>query len=369
MSSLIQQGGYGVSNSSGKILVSCNLDTPYIPASILKIPTALAAFSILGRDYRFTTRFYTDSKKNLYIKGFGDPLLVSEEVALVLKELQTRGVERINAIYIDISAFALEKQVPGREESTNPYDAPVGPTVVNFNSVGVRVSKKGFISSNEKQTPTLPIMRELARNYRPGQYRLNVCKGCEPNKQMARFTAELFRGLQKRIGIPGKGDWAVKQTPDTAKLVYEHHNTKNLQYLASSFLKYSSNFITNLVYLACGAEKYGYPATWAKADLAVHLELVKLLGDKTAAEIVHREGAGLSRENRITVRAMLNVLEAFQPYRKLLRQRHGVLTKSGTMKGIYNYAGYLKNGNGYVIILNQVRNTRKSVLERLKEKY
>lgn len=367
-STLIQKGAYGVSDTQGNIISGCNSDTPYIPASILKIPTALAAFSILGHEYRFKTRFFTDSQDNLYIKGFGDPLLISEEVYLIFDELGQRGVQRINSIYIDTSSFALEQQVPGRESTDNPYDAPVGPVVVNFNSVAVRVTKNRTIVSGETQTPTLPIMQQAAKNYLPGSYRINVCTGhCHPESQMARYTTELFRAMQKKAGIPGQGESGIKKVPADARLVYEHLNSKDLEYLSLSFLKYSSNFIANLVYLACGTEKYGYPATWAKADRAVHQELVKQLGQKTVSAIIQEEGAGLSRNNRITARTMLTVLKAFRPHAYLLGKRMGVLTKSGSMKGIYNYAGYLKDGSAYVIMLNQSRNTRRAVLAQLKK--
>ncbi len=367
-SGLIRNGAFGVSDTEGNIVSICEPDTPYIPASILKIPTALAALSILGPDYRFKTLFYTDSRDNLYIKGFGDPLLISEEVSLVFAELKQRGVQRINSIYIDTSSFALEHQVPGRESSGNPYDAPVGPVVVNFNSVSVHVTKNSRVLSGEQQTPLLPIMREAAKNYLPGRYRINVCRtSCNPKQQMARYTVELFRALQKKAEIPGQGDSGIKQVALDAVLVYEHQSTKDLEYLSSSFLKYSSNFISNLVYLACGAEIYGYPATWAKANKAVHLELSRQLDGKTVAALIQEEGAGLSRNNRVTTRAMLEILDVFRPYAYLLRKRMGVLTKSGSMKGIYNYVGYLQDGSAYVIMLNQARNTRRAVLAELKK--
>ena len=79
------------------------------------------------------------SGHNLYLKGFGDPFLVAEEVALILDRLQDSGVARINGIFVDNSSYDLEEQVPGRGTSDNPYDVPVSATAVNFNTVAVRV--------------------------------------------------------------------------------------------------------------------------------------------------------------------------------------------------------------------------------------
>ncbi|MCI5164538.1 MAG: peptidase S13 [Candidatus Electrothrix sp. GM3_4] len=365
---LIRNGGYGVSNAQGKLISSCNPDQSYVPASVIKLATALAAFDILGPDYRFITDFYADKKKNLYIKGTGDPMMISEEIRLILKALQEKGVKKINAIFIDPSAFALEYSVPGREDSDNPYDAPVGAVSVNFNSVAVRVTKKGKILSGEKKTPLLPIMQGLAKGYPAGRHRINICRGGKPSdRQIACYTTELFRALQKEAGIAGQGKMGIGLVPQNAELIYTHQSSNDLKELATSFLKYSSNYISNLVYLTCGAKKFGYPATWAKAERAVNEILVKRLGKKTAAAIVQKEGAGLFRGNRVTVRVMLKLLNVFRPHASLLKKYMGLRTKSGTMKGIYNYAGYLNDGRAYVILLNQQRNQRRAVLGLLKK--
>jgi D-alanyl-D-alanine carboxypeptidase/D-alanyl-D-alanine-endopeptidase (penicillin-binding protein 4) len=365
---LIRNGGYGVSDTQGKLISSCNPDKSYVPASVIKLATALAAFDILGPDYRFTTAFYTDKEKNIYIKGTGDPMLVSEEIRHIFKVLQGKGVKEINAIFIDPSAFALEYRVPGREDSDNPYDAPIGAVSVNFNSVDVRVTKKGKVLSGEKETPLLPIMKGLAKGYPAGRHRINICRGGKQSAgQIACYTTELFRALQEEAGIAGQGKMGIGPVPQDAELIYTHRSSKDLKELATSFLKYSSNYISNLVYLTCGAKKFGYPATWAKAERAVNEVLIKRLGKKTAAAIVQKEGAGLFRGNRVTVRAMLELLKVFRPHASLLRKYMGVRTKSGSMKKIYNYAGYLNDGRAYVILLNQQRNKRKAVLGLLKK--
>ena len=81
------------------------------------------------------------------------------------------------------------------------------------------------------------------------------------------------------------------------------------------------------------------------------------------------EGAGLSRDNRVTVRAMLQLLTKFRPHADLLKKEHGTLLKTGTLTGVYNYAGYLPDGKAFVILLNQQANSRAAVLERLKRQY
>ena len=362
----MHNGSYAVADENGEIILSCNPDKSLVPASIIKIQTALAAMHILGRDFRFQTVFYIDRADNLYIKGFGDPLLTSEEVERILLELSGRGVKTVNAIYIDTTNFELAGQIPGKGKSENPYDSPVGALGVNFNTVNIRVDRQGNIFSDEPQTPTVPIMKELGRGLKPGLYRLNICqKGCLPQERSARYAGELFRGVQRRLSIKGDGPIGISVVPEEAELIYTHKNSQNLENVIFSFLKYSNNYLANQVFLACGVKKYGFPATWEKARRAVRESLKEILGFETAAQTYMEEGSGLSHLNRTTARAMVQALRAFQPYAHLLQEKKGASLKSGTLNGVYNYAGYLPGGKPFVILLNQEDNTRDSILKRL----
>jgi D-alanyl-D-alanine carboxypeptidase/D-alanyl-D-alanine-endopeptidase (penicillin-binding protein 4) len=63
------------------------------------------------------------------------------------------------------------------------------------------------------------------------------------------------------------------------------------------------------------------------------------------------DGAGLSRGNRISGRQMLDVLRAMAPYRQLLDQQDNdanVRAKTGTLRGVSTYAGYVRRGNAWV---------------------
>ena len=74
-------------DEKGNELVAQNADKPFMPASVAKIVTAWLAMEVLGADYRFETRFYLDSDRVLYIRGGGDPFLISEELAQLASAL------------------------------------------------------------------------------------------------------------------------------------------------------------------------------------------------------------------------------------------------------------------------------------------
>lgn len=368
---LLGQGAYGVAEAAGQTIDSCRGDQLLVPASVLKIATTQVALTLLGPGHRFTTEFYTDGQGNLFLKGFGDPTLVTEEVAAIVQQLRAQGLQRVQTLFIDTTAFALTEQVPGGADSDNPYDAPVGPLSVNFNSVPLRKDAAGRIVAGESQTPTLPIMRELGQGRPPGLHRLNLCaQGCDPDRRMGQYAGELFIALLRQAGIPVAALGGLRAVPTSgARLLYRHRSTQTLEEISRSMLQYSSNFMANLVFLSCGAHQYGYPATWDKARRAAQGELVRQLGSATAAEIVQVEGAGLSRQNRVTVRAMLQLLTRFRPHGGLLKKEEGTAIKTGTLTGVSNAAGYLPDGKAFVILLAQSGNARAAVLERLRQRY
>jgi len=212
----------------------------------------------------------------------------------------------------------------------------------------------------------LPIMKEMGRGLEQGVYRLNICQEeCIPDELTARYTAELFRGLQRREGISGDGRFGIRHVPASTRLIYTHENSRNLNQVVASFLEYSNNYIANQVFLTCGARKYGYPATWDKARRAVQEALEDILGPATASMTALYEGSGLSRRTSTTASAMIRTLAAFKPYKKLIQEKNGNRIKSGTLDGVYNYAGYIHNEKPFVILLNQEQNTREKVLRRL----
>ena len=63
---------------------------------------------------------------------------------------------------------------------------------------------------------------------------------------------------------------------------------------------------------------------------------------------------------------MIILLEHFQPYISLLSETDHIPLKSGTMTGVYGYAGYFStrgNLDPFVILLNQDANNRARLLK------
>ena len=57
----------------GRALIARRPDAPMVPASTMKILTALAAIQRWGLDHRFHTDFFRSADGWLWVKGWGDP--------------------------------------------------------------------------------------------------------------------------------------------------------------------------------------------------------------------------------------------------------------------------------------------------------
>ncbi|MFH7319346.1 D-alanyl-D-alanine carboxypeptidase/D-alanyl-D-alanine-endopeptidase [Desulfurivibrio sp. D14AmB] len=364
--SIFEDGGYLVTRGGG-IVAARNPERLLVPASTWKIATALLALERLGPDYRFATHFHL-GMGDLYIRGFGDPLLVSEEVALIATRLTGLGVKEIGDIVLDDSFFQLERATPnGAGVSLRSYDAANGALVVNFNTINITVDLQGMVSSAEEQTPTLPVMKAKAGGLAPGTHRINLS---QQRQHSLAYGGELFAEMLRRQGVKVNGTIRAGTVPAGGQPVYRHLSSRPLSEAVAAMLLYSNNFIANQLLLASGAATFGEPATWEKGRESLRLHLEEM-GLKEGSFLVE-EGSGLSRGNRITPSALLRLLELFRPYAQLLPADQGRLLKSGTLTGVYAYAGYFNNGgtlDPFVLILNQSANRRDRALELLEKHY
>src|SRR5215213_5621126 len=121
-----------VMDAKGNELVAQNADEPFVPASVTKIVTAWLAMEVLGADYRFQTRFYLDKDRVLYVRGGGDPFLISEELALLASALVTAiGKKPLTGIVLDASYYPAVLRIPGVEDTKASYDALNSALAVN----------------------------------------------------------------------------------------------------------------------------------------------------------------------------------------------------------------------------------------------
>jgi len=372
MQKLVTNGGYLITRN-GEPLLQFNANRLFIPASTIKISTALAALETLGPAHRIKTEFYLRNGTTLCIKGFGDPYLISERIEEIALALKKKGVRQLEKIIIDDHYFALEGPADGSENSDNPYDAINGALSVNFNSVAVSRLDDGSLVSPEPQTPMLSITEEIGFWVATGTHRLNISAYSDRNDAITphRYAAELFAQLLRKHGVEVGTSYDRGTVVVQDRLIYTYLSKKSVAEMVRGCLKYSNNFIANQLFLYLGAIRFGPPATWDKGIRAVR-EVLTVSGRIAEDQFTIVEGSGLSRKNRITPAAMIRVLDLFKPYATLLPDRKGILLKSGTMTGIYGYCGYFSSAGAldpFVILLNQPVNRRDQLLNSFSEFY
>ena len=345
----LQQSSLLVINQQDRIIYAKNPEQLYIPASTVKIITALIAMEYWGGNHYFSTHFYLDKQSNvLWIKGLGDPFLISEELDLVVQELKALGLKSVNGIGVDETYFAKDIYFHGRGQSNNPYDAHANALAVNFNTIQVQINN-GVVMPGEEQTPITPIAIKLSKGLPEGKHRINLL---DPNRS-ANYFVEVFTEKLVEAGIQ-VGNFRADLNPKEAELFLDYKNSRSVSEVISAMLLHSNNFIANQLYLMLGAEKFGSPANLNKSQRVMD-DFVR--ENFSWNDYVLVDGSGLSRKNRLSAQQLVDVLQAFQRYRSLLpKQNAKIFAKSGTLKNVSTYAGFLQRDQSwwmFAIMINQ----------------
>jgi serine-type D-Ala-D-Ala carboxypeptidase/endopeptidase (penicillin-binding protein 4) len=322
-----------VVDERGNELIAQNADAPFVPASVTKIVTAWLAMEVLGGDYRFETKFYLDKDQMLYVRGGGDPFLISEELAPLAQELVAAiGKEPITGIVLDASYYPSDLRIPGIEDTSESYDALNSALAVNFNTIAA-VRKGNSVVSAEKQTPITPLAISEFRARGPkGSGRISLSKN--PAVSL-KYAGELISAFIEQAGGSVKGKITTGTVPAGLEPVYVH-KSRTLSQILVQLLIASNNYIANQVFLEIGGTLGG--SVSLEKSLKVANEMLAANG---LADAIHlEEGSGISRNNHFTARGLAKVLELFAPHAKLLHGHDGGMNKTGTMSGVSTLAGY-----------------------------
>ncbi len=395
----IDHSGVLLLDPQGQSVIAVNADTPLVPASTMKLVLALMVLEYWGAGHHFETPFLLeqlDTEKNsseaaqsrnrLWVVAGGDPFLVSEELKLLahalLKKLQAQGVSSVSEIAADVSLFDDVRSVPGQGQSDNPYDALPSALSANFNSIILRV-QEGRLHSGEPQTPLTTTALEraaelglidsspayrtngdashagnqplaLSNQQRATRYNLG---GVNANRS-ARYAMELLSEFILR------SDSAITDFPDNyspivgtapvSEPVYVHENSRTLADIVKGMLRYSTNFVANQLALLLTAERMN---TAANFELFEQMARDYIDHQFDWSQFRIEEAAGLSRNNRLSVRSLTDVLAAFEPWYDLmplysgkltgdsehLQKRFSVRAKTGSLVGVSSLAGRIED--------------------------
>lgn len=354
IAALAPSGLVYVLDEDGNELIAQNADKPFVPASVTKIVTAWLALEVLGGDHRFETSFYLDKDRVLYVRGGGDPFLVSEELALLAPKLiAATGKKPFKRMVLDASYFPAGLRIPGIENTGEAYDALNSALAVNFNTINARRRGK-TVTSAEEQTPITPlaISQFKARGPKKGRSRISLAQ--EDPSIGVRYAGELIAAFIEQEGGKVEGKIATGKVPKGLKAIYVHRQSRPLSEILKQMMIGSNNYIANQVFLELGAHGSNSPASLDTSQKVTR----KLLAKHDLAKSIHlEEGSGISRGHRFTARGLAKLLDLFAPHAALMRRtKKGSRYKTGTFSGVRTLAGFAETAKHgrvrFVISLN-----------------
>ena len=346
----IDQAALLITNKQGEPLYARAPQQPYVPASLVKLLTALVALDHWGAGYQFKTEVYFDqASRCMKIKGLGDPFLISEEIDRLVAEIHVNGIDNILGIYADTEFFSEQIEMEGRGRSANPYDAPNGALAANFNSIAINM-EQGQIISGEEKTPLTPMAIQMAGGLEEGKHRISL----KQPQQSSEYFIQILTAKLNQAGISVGARRCDDSHMQKHRPWMVYANSHKLEAVIAAMLKYSNNFIAHQLFLMLGADLYAAPASVEKSR-RVFDEYIAQHFDWQDYQL--HEGAGLSRKNQLSAQQIIDILGRFRQYRSLLGgYGEGISAKTGTLKGVRNYAGYLLQDEtwlAFAIIINQ----------------
>jgi D-alanyl-D-alanine carboxypeptidase/D-alanyl-D-alanine-endopeptidase (penicillin-binding protein 4) len=321
-----------------------NPDKMMVPASLTKIVTAGAVLNTFLLNKKFSTElYYSAPSGNLCLKGGGDPSFVSEKMWFLVNELKRTEINSVAGdIVVDSGRFDDEFFDIGRESVRvdRAFDAPISASSFNWNSVNVFVrpgSKKGeaariFLdpendylelenkahTGSKGSSKTLEVSRKKDGDHDKITISGSIPEGAEETVVYKSISnpnlwigAHLKQFLKQR-SIEVKGKVRVGKCEASAIKVASVQS-KNLNEILSDMLKFSNNFVAEMLAKNLAAEKNISLSTPATMKSGIE-EIKKYLDglEFKRSDYVLENVSGLTRDNRFSAKQLAKVLTSIR---------------------------------------------------------
>lgn len=427
-------GVLAISGVTGDTLVARDIDVPLAPASNVKILTSAASLFHLGPDFRFPTLVLSDApvvdgtlQGDAVLYGTGDPALSDrffesddEPFRRLARELARQGIRRVAGDVLGDGTFFSGPVVPSTWENghlTAAYGAPVAALSANDNLVTLRIvpaaepgdppeihtEPEGAKLHLEVDATTVARAPRPLAVERPERHGPIVVRGeihAQARDQWRRlpvtdpplFAASLFRRALEEEGIrvdgevrtvgPADGERVARgsvHAPAFGKTVGSRvlalHRSPPLEELLPIVNQRSNNFYAELFLKSVGRMARG-EGSFEAGTAAVETYLEERAGID-GEHLRLADGSGLSRDNRATAAALLEVLQHVdrQPYAEAFwasmpiagESRHlrrmgrtsaagNLQAKTGTIRNVSALSGRVRTADGEPVYFSVVAN-------------
>ncbi len=386
-------------------LVAHRADQALNPASAMKLVTTYAALELLGPAFTWQTDFHAGGEVrgdtlhgDLILKGRGDPAMTLESFWGLVRALRQKGVRHVRGdLLLDRTYFSAQDHDPAAfdGEPYRAYNAGPDALLVNFKSTRFRFrgdpSGDKVVIEADPALPQLTVVNRLALARTPcadwkdrlgyrvaqdgamatvtfgGSYAMDCGeKSLELSLHNGdTYVFELFRQFWREQGGSFSGAAKAGVVPGDVVLL-ARADSPPLADVVRLINKYSNNVMARQLLLTLGAEVSGVPGSVENGGQAIRDWLAGKRRD--FPELVVDNGAGLSREARISARNLGGLLlDAYaSPVMPELmsslplaavdgtlaqRMKDGGVAgrahlKTGSLNGVRSMAGYLLDAEG-----------------------
>lgn len=399
------------------------------PASVMKLITTSAGLSMLGPDFTWRNRVFTDGlvkdgvlDGNLYLKGSGDPKLVVERLQTLMEAVLQKGLRDIRGdILLDGSVFDLPARNPGSfdDEPLRPYNVAPQGLLLNFSAMLFKFTPD--VARGEAKVDSEPPLRNV-------QWSLSVplssapCQdwrsqlkadftdadhvrfagtypsACGEQKwpvayvQPHTFASRMVQAMWLQAGGKLSGQARSGITPSRANLWHEAPSLP-LSDIVADINKFSNNVMAQQLFLSLSSQQGTGNFEASRASVLQwwrqHL--------KDQKQPVLDNGSGLSRDERSSAQALAALLQlgAHSSYAQALQNSLAIAgvdgtvsrlkdrlphspaigrarLKSGSLRDVASLAGYVDGLSGqryvFVVIVNHPNaNAARPALDKLLE--
>ena len=338
------QGVMVQSLKDGAVMYERNADLALIPASNLKLIVSAAALDMLSPDAQLTTSLFIKGpisrdgilKGDIILKGGGDPLFSSEQLAEMAKSLWRMGVKTVTGNLIaddtifddtrlgigwswDYESYGYAAQISALNLDGNSVKVWVypgkkigNPAIVKLvSSTSYTVVKNSCVTVGKKIEKKVSIDRLHGRNVISVSGSIPL--GYSPAKaeetlsvdDPTSFASRRFIETLKRMGINVKRGIKLGVCPSASRLIAVC-DSPSISEMINVMNKSSVNLIAECLLKTLGYRVNGEGK--ASAGHKAERDFLQRAGaDMTAVSLI--DGSGLSRSNYISTRNITTLLK------------------------------------------------------------
>jgi D-alanyl-D-alanine carboxypeptidase/D-alanyl-D-alanine-endopeptidase (penicillin-binding protein 4) len=397
-----RQVGYVVRDlDTGRVVTARNPDRTFIPASVTKLVTGIAALETLGGDHRFVTRVASDSRVadgtvrgDVILMGGSNPLLQSRDLMGLCQRLAHKGITGVaGRLVVDDSGGLRRRAISRNQPPDAAYNPALSPLSINFNRLRLvhRLGASGEAAVTYSVPPLPGVSLDVGAdrptaargNWQPEVKRKRVVWKLNPAvdaagetwvplKRPARAAGSILRRLCKTAGVtlpaarPGNA-------PAKARTL-ARHESRRLSAIVAAMFRYSNNLVAESLGGATARAMTGQRLSLAQSAAAVNQWWRQELPEVQWRGFATRNHSGLTAAGRASP-AQIAAILAYAADRTYATRAgaqtgiHGLLPmagdpdafgdrlqsptsalrvwgKTGTMHYASGFAGYLRTTSG-----------------------